>query len=248
MSAVIWVNFAYILTPFVIERAYRGESFAVFNHMITGQDHIPVAQYLARWSRSLSRISCALAVIGFYALLALLGLTRGRKDEQSASVDNVAMSKRRLLVFYVLGAIIFGGSALDVVRDTEHWPFSPYSMDSDLWVSKTFSMMRLYGVVQRFPLLEIPLDRSSYTIPFDNSRLAAGLERAVQMHRQDEAVADCLTRYEAAQVAGQHLGPPLIALRLYRVTWTLDPWVSNVDRPDHRELLSEVTAHRQGSD
>ncbi len=245
--AAIWVVFAYVLTPITIEKAYRGESLTIFNRMIRGQSHLPVAEYLARWSRLTTKISCGLAVLWFYALLAVVGLTRERTNNLSESAGKVVMSKRRLLVFYALGAVIFGGSLADIVRDTEHWPFSQYPMDSEVFSSKTFSMLRLYGVVQKSPLVEIQLYNTSFIEPFDNSRLSAGLAHTLQVNRQDEAVADCLARYEALRRAGRHRGPPLVAMRLYMVTWTLDPWVSNIDRPDRKELLAEVAPPREGS-
>jgi len=115
-------------------------------------------------------------------------------------------------------------------------------------LSKTFSMLRLYGVVQRSPLIEIPLDSNLYLQPFDNSRLSAALEHALRENRLEEGVTDCLTRYEGLRRAGRHTGPPLVAMRLYRLTWTLDTSASNVDRPDRKDLLTEVPARREEGD
>jgi hypothetical protein len=246
--AVSWVIFAYAFTPFVIERAYRGESFAVFNHMIRGQSHIPLTEYLARWWRVTTKVSCVLAVLGTYLLLFVVWLTKEDSIESSGTASKVAMSNPRLWVVYVLGAVIFIGALPDIVRDTEHWPYSQYPMDSDLYEYETYSMLRLYGVVQTSPLVEIQLDKISYIQPFDHSRLSTGLGYALSVHREDEAVADCLLRYESLRRAGRHDGPPLVAMRLYMVTWTLDPTVSNIDRPDRKELLTEVVSRREGKE
>ena len=246
--AVGWVIFAYVFIPFVIQRAYRGESLSVFNHMINGQSHIPVTEYLARWWRLTTKISCVLAVLGTYLLLGVLWLTKADSNAANGAAAKVAMSKPRLWVVYALGAIIFGGTLTDIVRDTEHWPYSQFSMDSELYAFKTFSMLRLYGVVQRSPLIEIQLDKTPYIQPFDNSRLSTGLDHAQRVHREDEAVADCLNRYETLRQEGRHAGPPLVAMRLYMVTWVLDPTVGNIDRPERKELLAEVVARPEGKE
>ena len=46
-----------------------------------------------------------------------------------------AMLGWRLVTVYALGALILGGSVFDSVTDTEHWPFSQYSMFS--WVDSS---------------------------------------------------------------------------------------------------------------
>jgi hypothetical protein len=37
-------------------------------------------------------------------------------------------------------------------------------------------------------------------------------------------------------------------MRLYMVTWTLDPSLSNIDRPDRKELLAEAVSRREGKE
>jgi hypothetical protein len=245
---VSWAIFAHFLVPIIIARAYRRESLAVFNHLIRGQAQYPVTDYLARWNLLAGKLSFGLAVLGSYILIAVVGLTRKVTSSQSEPAGKVSMSKSRLVVIYALGAVILGGALSDLVRDTEHWPFSPYPMYSGLSPDKTLSVPRLYGIVQSSPLIEIQLDNGLYLQPFDNSRLAEALDHARQENRLEEAVADCLTRYEALRRAGRHDGPPLVAMRLYRVTWTLDPSPSDLDHPDRKELLTEVVARREGGD
>jgi hypothetical protein len=246
--AALCVLFAYSLFPLLIARAYRGESLSVLNRLITNQAHRPVADYLAHWSRFANHMSAGLVVLGACILIAVVGLTRKVALPPSESADKIAMSRPRLVVVYALGAVILGGALSELVRDTEHWPFSPYPMYSELSPSKTLSVPRLYGVVQTSPLIEIQLDNGLYIQPFDNSRLADALEHARQKDKLQEAVADCLTRYEVLRRAGRHDGPPLVAMRLYEVTWTLDPSPSDLNQPDHKELLTEVTARREGGD
>jgi hypothetical protein len=246
--AVMWVVFAYSVAPEMIAKAYRGESLSIFNRLIAGQANHPLTEYLADWSRLANKVSFGLGVLVAGVLLAL-GLGSG--EPGSAALESssaIAISRPRLLLVYGLGAIIFGGALADLVRDTEHWPFSQYPMFSEIQQSKTYSMLRLYGVVERSPLIEVPLDSNLYLQPFDNSRLPPALQHALRENRLDEGVTDCLTRYETLRRAKRHDGPPLVAMRLYRLTWTLDPSASNVDRPDRKELLTEVPPRREGGD
>ena len=55
-----------------------------------------------------------------------------------------------------------------------------------------------------------------------------------------EALRDLLRRYEERRRAGQHDGPPLRGLRLYRLQWQLDLWGRNRDQPNQRDLLFEL--------
>lgn len=153
-----------------------------------------------------------------------------------------AMLRWRLVAVYALGAVILGGSIYDSMTDTEHWPFSQYSMFS--WLDKpadhSYTMLRLYGVTQRQPLSEFPLDKNEYFEPFDNSRMPAALTIAVRENRLTPALEDCLKRYDDLRASGTHHGPTIQSLRLYRVTWTVDPQARNVANPDRKELLGEV--------
>jgi hypothetical protein len=50
-----------------------------------------------------------------------------------------------------------------------------------------------------------------------------------------------LDLYEARRASGENEGPPLDAVRAYDMTWTLAPDARNVNRPDVRRLIAEVT-------
>jgi hypothetical protein len=54
------------------------------------------------------------------------------------------------------------------------------------------------------------------------------------------ALSDCLRRYEELRRQAHHRGPPLIAMRLYEVEWTIDRQAANVDRPDRRRFIAEA--------
>ena len=82
--------------------------------------------------------------------------------------------------------------------------------------------------------------------PFDQSRLSKALGSI--RTRPDAgadiraALANCLERYERLRKQGRHDGPAAVGMRLYEVRWTLHPEAANVDAPDSRELLSEVSS------
>ena len=147
-------------------------------------------------------------------------------------------------MIYLLLSIIFVGSLHSVVTGTEKWPFSPYPMFSRVATSRSLTQFQLYGVPEGEPAEEFPLIQYEYTQPFDNSRIDSSLQNLYERRsrQQDlrEALHYFLSRYEMLRVQGRHQGPPLVAIRLYRVHWAFDPIARNVDRPDSKELLGEV--------
>jgi hypothetical protein len=154
------------------------------------------------------------------------------------------MAKQRIWLFCLLAAIITGGSLFDLLRDSEHWPFSPYSMYSSLVTSPTLTTLRMYGVTEGESQTEFPLSDNRYLQPFDNSRFPSAIDDIIRDPKRryllDDAVRDCLLRYEALRRAGLHNGPPLQAIRLYRVFWALDSRARNVDQPDRKDFIVEV--------
>jgi hypothetical protein len=152
------------------------------------------------------------------------------------------MTGWRLLIAYAVAAVIIGGSFYDFAADRETWPFSQYPMFSfiDAPPNGRFTIWRLYGVPQQQPLSEFPLDENKYLEPYDNSRLQNALDHAISQKQLTAALQDCLRRYDTLRALGIHQGPALQSLRLYRVTWTPNPQVTNLNAPDSMELLGEV--------
>ena len=153
------------------------------------------------------------------------------------------MSLIRLCIAHIVIGVIAGGSLFDIVTDQEHWPFSNYAMYS--WqTGDELEYLVLFGVTAGEPALEIPLRRYDYLQPLDPARLAISFHRLKQRAEPDhvlaEALRDCLARYERSRIVEHHDGPPLQSVRLYRLSWKLDPRAKNVDRPDRRELLMET--------
>ena len=135
-------------------------------------------------------------------------------------------------------------SAYDILRGREHWPFSCYPMYSRVELEPTMTQFRIFGVSAEDPDRELILQDRRFLEPFDNSRLGQALKRIGAGDNPEAglrvALTDCLQRYEALRSAGRHDGPPLRALRLYRLTWVLDPRAANRERPDTRLLIAEV--------
>lgn len=205
---------------------------------------LPVIVFLPAWGILDRRLLLGLGLVllvGFFASrdirTAFWAPTKAANDASAAPV----MARSRLLIVYALGTVILGGSAFDSVTDTEHWPFSQYPMFSMVATQRSFTMLRMYGVSEREPLSEFPLEKNEYLEPFDNSRMPDALSRAIAEHQLIPALEDCLKRYEALRTSGIHHGPVLRGLRLYRVTWTAGERAGNVDTPDDKELLGEIT-------
>jgi hypothetical protein len=208
---------------------------------------IILAMLLASGSNHNSAIGTVIliiiAVIGFILML-LPGFRRAmaapsRNDPNDK--QGHPMSRRGLVVAYLALVPILAGSAVDVCRDSEHWPWSCYPMYSYPDSSRHFDDYRLYGVPAGNPSGEIPLcNDSRYIQPFDNSRLAGALATVVGKPGLHGGLVDCLVRYERLRRAGRHNGPLLITIRLYHVFWTLDPTGRNIDSPDRRELIDEA--------
>ena len=148
---------------------------------------------------------------------------------------------RRVLINGLLIGVVCG-SLYDVLTDQEHWPFSQYPMFSGIWKSQSFTWLRLFGVTAEGR--EFPLDANRYVAPFDQSRLPKALKRMTEMPdgeaRVRSALPDLMARYEELRSAGAHDGPPLAALRLYELEWTIDRQAANVDHPDRRRFIAEV--------
>src|SRR6266581_9326372 len=69
VSLSLWIVFAKLIVPPVIESAYRGESWSFLNRMILGQAEFSVSHYLQRWDKV--TITVLLSGLGF-SLIALV--------------------------------------------------------------------------------------------------------------------------------------------------------------------------------
>jgi hypothetical protein len=119
-------------------------------------------------------------------------------------------------------------------------------MFSDVHRESILRWPRLYGLTPDGR--EVPVVSYRQLWPLDQSRLPIGL-RAIYKDqgagaRLSAALQDVLRRYEARRSGGGHDGPPLVALRLYVVSWPIEPFAANLDRPSERTLLAHTTLDR----
>ena len=250
LGLVLLAAAAELLAPRVIRDAYRGESLPRLNRILEGRDIHSVDDYLHAWRTRSRRMLAVLA--GLWAFFAAVSQPRvaGAIDSflgpAPGEPPGLPSRGRRFLVTSV-AALITAGSVAEIARDPpyarEYWPFSQYQMYSER-SKETLTMRRLFGVTAGTPSREIPLVEKRYIFPFDHSRLWTSLDRLDKSTDRERllsiALADCLRRYEVRRLEGRHDGPPLSALRLYRLHWTAAS--SAKDRIADRELLWEVEA------
>ena len=170
------------------------------------------------WLWLLAAIFAALGIVAVRAFLA-------------AEPDKFNMSRGQLGIAGAVLAFLFLASAWDIVCSTEHYPFSCYPMYSGIIPAEKRGQVveiRAYGVLEDgreiFPRrygekLFQPLDasRARFAANHGNDQAAEAL---FHMHRR---VSD---------------SPRLAGVRIYRLTWDLDPLAANKDQP-RRELLGE---------
>jgi hypothetical protein len=150
------------------------------------------------------------------------------------------MGRNRRLFISTFILLLAGGSLLSIIVHRELWPFSPYGMYSDAKQNRNLTWLQLRGVAPSGD--ETPIYEFDQLKPFDKSRLLVAIRGMVRRDRPDQvkaALNDIFQRYERLRKNGEHSGPEIKALRLYRVTWAYDPLARNYDRPDQKELIEE---------
>jgi hypothetical protein len=105
-------------------------------------------------------------------------------------------------------------------------------------------VLRLFGLSDEPSPREIPLIDQDAIAPFDQARLATALARTVSDPIRRPLITDmlrnCLARYELLRATGRQSGPPLRAVRLYALHWTLDSSAANAASPDRKQLIAQV--------
>jgi len=147
------------------------------------------------------------------------------------------------LLAYGIIAIIFTGSMYDIIKDRDHWPFSAYPMFSVIPKREPIRLLRLFGVTEGLDAHEVALVAPEYLSPFDDIRLQAQLALLTPPDRRpqlDEALRDCLARYQKRLREHRHDGPSLRGIRLYQMEWDFEPYATNLEQPNKRELVAEV--------
>ena len=153
------------------------------------------------------------------------------------------MTRKRQTIAHILIFSVILGSAYDIVTKQEHWPFSDYPMFAAIHRRAVLEWPRLFGVTADGA--EVALLDHDYLYPLDQSRLPIGLRQIYRSQgnapRIHAALEDCLERYERRRIDGEHDGPPLRGIRLYIVSWDIQPYARNLDEPRSRQLIAEAT-------
>jgi hypothetical protein len=152
---------------------------------------------------------------------------------------------RRWRVWMVYGVlfVIVAGHLVEVVTQREHWPFSPYQMWSMASTSWDLTHYELRGVTDEPQPREIYLYEAQYLYPLPSRFMNLHLIEAAKEARkgktslQESVTKNTLAHYERRRQAGQHSGPPLKAIRLYRFDWTMNRDATNASQPDRKTLL-----------
>ncbi len=163
----------------------------------------------------------------------------------------IAPARRRFALWVIYGVI--GVHVIAMIAKIDQWPLSYYGMYASIQPARVTWHVP-YGVTQGGR--EVRLQDDAHWGPLGPSRLSLCLRRFTQQtdgsgSRRGQANADVncavgalLAIYETNRRSGVHDGPPLVGLRLYEVTWRLDPQLENLDAPDRRELVSEYVVER----
>lgn len=237
-----WLGVSELWVPRVVASAYRGESWAPVNALLSGRSLHPVERYTDAW-RALARpltatllAACALLLaLSRPALQRLLDALLPPPPPPPGPVRPMSAG-RKLLATTLIGVVVAGSGAATLYA-VEMFPFSPYPMYSGL-TGDTIHQYRIFGITAEG---EVPLDDERFWQPLGRVHLSYALQGAA--HRPEKlkpTLREALRRYTAGREAGRHDGPALEGLRFYRLEWELDPRARNVDEAGTRELVAEL--------
>ena len=141
---------------------------------------------------------------------------------------------------YVANAVIVAVISIflyDIFNYDEHWPFSSHRMYSTIngptYVKNELMLVTADG--------EVTPDVDLYFKPFKKSRfnyMLRNLIRSGNKRLAREALDNMATIYEKNKEASDDQWPELVGLRLYQLSWELDPSLANRDNP-RKSLMFE---------
>lgn len=143
-----------------------------------------------------------------------------------------------------LAILAFGVPSLIIALvGGEVWPFLDYRMYAEARLTPAVDWLELVGRTEDGRIF--PLDDEQYIVPFAYSELLRALDaldvtRAVDLPLARRALVGLLVAYETQRRAGEHDGPPLKALEVYRVGWIVQPGAGNYTTPAWRTLVQSV--------
>jgi len=185
----------------------------------------------------------------------MLSVDTIRKDRSVASEPDAgpSMSWTQRLSAYA-AMVVFGvPSVLIALMGGEVWPFLDYRMYAEAKFTPEVDWLELVGRTDNGGSL--PLDDEAYLVPFARSELLQALYTLDLFGETDAAPArralqGLLASYDRNRLAGEHHGPRLVSLEVYRVRWHTRPGTSpstspstsyDVDAvPDSQEFLQAV--------
>jgi len=152
---------------------------------------------------------------------------------------------RRVFLHFAIAGFLLA-SAATIVIGREYWPLSPYPMFSDIEEPADLTRYRAIGITTDGQAIE--LGRPGHLAPFHHVRLNSALSKMARRDDGDRRLAvaagELLDRYERRRAAGAHRGPRLVAMRIVRFHWPIEPDASNVAAPVSVEVLVEVRDNR----
>lgn len=134
-------------------------------------------------------------------------------------------------------------SVLMALLGGEVWPFLDYRMYAEAKFTPEVDWLALVGRTDNGA--PFPLDDASYMVPFAPSELLRALYALDILGETDatparRALRGLLIAYERNRLAGEHNGPRLLSLEVYRVRWHARPGMSYTATPDSQEFLQAV--------
>lgn len=237
LGAALWVPVAHWGVVSFIERAYRGESLPILNSIIERPVAHSLEHYLAIWREF--ELAGLVGILLGGSTLALLTHRRfqvrltARLGVMGRAVD---VDRSRRMLVYGIALTLSAGYGYDLISAREHWPFSDYSMYSQLR-RETLSPKRLYLLTdsgERPLLAEIdfpPFNQSRMRRVFarlandpDRERLQAVLEAALKYHRK----------------FGMQGGAAARGIRLYEFEWPIQARARNRRTPRSKRVVVEA--------
>ena len=153
------------------------------------------------------------------------------------------MPGRRRLAAYV-AMLLFGlPSVVIAVAGGEVWPFLDYRMYADSKPAADVDWLELVG--RRADGTVLRLDDEAFIVPFTYSELLRSLYSLDVLGQLDpsparRALAGLLHAYETRRRLGEHEGPHLERLEVYRLRWVPKPGAANFNEPASRTLVQSV--------
>ena len=153
------------------------------------------------------------------------------------------MPRRQLLAAYA-AMLLFGlPSVVIAVAGGEVWPFLDYRMYADSKPAAGVDWLELVGRTTDGTALR--LNDEALIVPFAYSELLRSLYSLDVLGEVDpiparRALVGLLGAYETRRRLGEHDGPLLESVEVYRLRWVPKPGAANFNQPASRTLLQSV--------